>query len=472
MSVLEREESLDRNWQSRNGKAAASTAAPSHGIVLQRKCACGGQESASQGECDECKKKQETLQRRAASPAGPAAIPPIVHNALNSPGQPLDSETRNFMESRFGHDFGNVRVHTDEEAAQSAREVNASAYTVGSRVVLDKSKYEPNTPSGLRLMAHELTHVMQQEGSKTVPETHGAIGPSDHPSEREADQVADSVLGGGAGTGIKVTGSAASVLRRQPASGTASGSPELSGEMRTIARFDVSPGSKRPWNLNELTKTIVEALSASDLAYVRILGVYPTKANEDDPQGSAYERADKVRRALIQWIGPKKFDESRYDVAFASGSLGDPEIEVMIAYKGRVISEGKGGGSALSSAPPPKASPSKAQPAPPVPSLITTPAYPASKSDMFSAFLATSVGQQLKAAALKELKKVWTKTSTAEKIGIIVNLLLAAGAATYGIAEMSPNQQKGILDLIVGDDDKLLQQPPPAKTMFQWEFKF
>src|ERR1041385_5790965 len=77
----------------------------------------------------------QRLQRRAANPRGSAKAPPIVHEVLRSPGQPLDASTRAFMEPRFGRDFGDVRVHTDGKAAESARAVNARAYTVGNNVV-------------------------------------------------------------------------------------------------------------------------------------------------------------------------------------------------------------------------------------------------------------------------------------------------------------------------------------------------
>ncbi|HTT22845.1 MAG TPA: DUF4157 domain-containing protein [Candidatus Sulfotelmatobacter sp.] len=138
----------------------------SHSAVLQRKCACGGA-TPSGGECEECKKKDaSTLQRSAqsTSPQNAAFAPPIVDDVLRSPGQPLDHVSRAFFEPRFGHDFGHVRVHADEKSAESARSVNALAYTVGSQIVFARDQYRPTDSEGLRLMAHELTHVMQQEG--------------------------------------------------------------------------------------------------------------------------------------------------------------------------------------------------------------------------------------------------------------------------------------------------------------------
>lgn len=128
-----------------------------HAAMLQRKCSCGGQAKAG-GECEECKKKRTALQRKTstAMPAGPSVAPPIVHEVLRTSGRPLDARTRTSMERRFGHDFSRVRIHTDSKAAKSARSVNAHAYTVGRRVVAD-GKPSPS------LLAHELTHVLQQQ---------------------------------------------------------------------------------------------------------------------------------------------------------------------------------------------------------------------------------------------------------------------------------------------------------------------
>jgi hypothetical protein len=85
-----------------------------------------------------------------------------VNEVLRSPGEPLDATTRAFFEPRFGHDFSNVRVHADSHAAASARAVGAAAYTIGSNIVFASGRYAPNTSTGRFLLAHELTHVVQQ----------------------------------------------------------------------------------------------------------------------------------------------------------------------------------------------------------------------------------------------------------------------------------------------------------------------
>lgn len=81
-------------------------------------------------------------------------------------GQPLSENYRAFFEPRFGRDFSQVRLHTDTQAAESARAVNARAYTVGQDVVFRAGQYAPESSKGQRLMAHELTHVVQQSRKK------------------------------------------------------------------------------------------------------------------------------------------------------------------------------------------------------------------------------------------------------------------------------------------------------------------
>src|SRR5918912_2929695 len=107
------------------------------GGILRRKCACGTHTMAG-GDWAACGKKKEAAVQRAAIHSEPMnEAPPIGNEVLRSPGQPLDAATRAYFEPRFGHDFGGVRVHTDARAAQSARAVNALAYTVGRDVVFD-----------------------------------------------------------------------------------------------------------------------------------------------------------------------------------------------------------------------------------------------------------------------------------------------------------------------------------------------
>jgi hypothetical protein len=179
-------------------KAAVPSFAPVRRSLLQRKCACGGTPGPT-GECDACRKKK--LQRRSENldssaiispPSSVSEVPPIVHEVLRSPGQPLDEDTRAMMEPRFSHDFSHVRVHTDRRAADSARAVNALAYTVGANVVWGSGQYAPATSAGQRLLAHELTHVIQQFGPER-PQVLSQVSQPSEAAEMEADQMATAI---------------------------------------------------------------------------------------------------------------------------------------------------------------------------------------------------------------------------------------------------------------------------------------
>lgn len=212
------------------------------GLVLQRKCACGSGTSSLTGECEECrKKKQFGLQTklRVSEPADayeqeadrvaeqvmrmpePANVsgartpvtrslvqrhvpkysaglpeaPPIVEEVLASPGKPLDAATRAFFEPRFGHDFSRVRVHVGLAAGESARNVSARAYTVGRNIVFGPGQYVPGSGTGRRLIAHELTHVVQQHGVAETPSAF-RIAPVDDLAERWPESRAEQILAG------------------------------------------------------------------------------------------------------------------------------------------------------------------------------------------------------------------------------------------------------------------------------------
>jgi|GEM_PF-4330449 len=94
----------------------------------------------------------------------PEGLPPIVHEVLSSPGQPLDRQARRELEPRFGHSFARVRTHADGPAAASALALEAHAYTAGQHIVFAAGSYAPDTPHGKRLLAHELAHTIQFQG--------------------------------------------------------------------------------------------------------------------------------------------------------------------------------------------------------------------------------------------------------------------------------------------------------------------
>lgn len=102
------------------------------------------------------------------SPSSPLLAPPVVHEVIRSIGHPLEAGTRAVLEPILGMDFSDVRLHTDQRAAASAQALEAQAYTVGNHIVFGEARYEPSTPAGLELIAHELAHVVQQRSALAV----------------------------------------------------------------------------------------------------------------------------------------------------------------------------------------------------------------------------------------------------------------------------------------------------------------
>lgn len=177
--------------------------------LLQRRCACG--QHAISGDWDEDRKNKGILQRAAANPM-PNTMPHAVHEVLESPGQPLGLSTRTFMERRFGQDFSKVRVHADPKAAESAKSMNALAYTVGRDIVFDSGQYTPATFQGIRLLSHELTHVIQQ--GQTTNHTSPLTLGMDY-LEHSADSVSRRIL---SREPIIVHGTSGPAISRQPRS--------------------------------------------------------------------------------------------------------------------------------------------------------------------------------------------------------------------------------------------------------------
>jgi hypothetical protein len=173
-------------------KATATFMSAPSGI-LQRKCSSCGNHTIAGGKCEECQNKGPALQRKSSNSSEQSEAPPIVHEVLNSLGQPLDKTTRAFFETRFGHDFSHVRVHMNSKAAEAARAIQASAFTFGRNIIFGTGRYEPETSIGKRLLAHELTHVVQQTSVPAMPSSRLAIEPSDSLLELEADQTAEAI---------------------------------------------------------------------------------------------------------------------------------------------------------------------------------------------------------------------------------------------------------------------------------------
>jgi hypothetical protein len=184
---------VERSEANRQDAAAAVRGAPlDPGAVLRLQRACGNASVAALAE------GRAAVQRAASGPAEEERSP-VLDVVGHGGGRPLDAEVRSDMEARLGHDFGDVRVHADGRAGESARAVGAHAYTVGNEVVFQPSTWAPDTADGQRMLAHELTHVVQQRsGPVDGSPTAGGVSVS-HPSDRfeqEAARVADQAVAG------------------------------------------------------------------------------------------------------------------------------------------------------------------------------------------------------------------------------------------------------------------------------------
>lgn len=136
------------------------------GAPIGSSCSC----AAGGDMCEECQQKQTgAVARKSLGTETRTASHGALDRVLRSPGRPLDSEARTYLEPRFGHDFSGVRVHTGWEAEHSAEAINARAYTSGNHIVFGSFQYQPSSSDGRRLLAHELTHVVQQLSRPAYP---------------------------------------------------------------------------------------------------------------------------------------------------------------------------------------------------------------------------------------------------------------------------------------------------------------
>ncbi|HJV48815.1 MAG TPA: DUF4157 domain-containing protein [Geothrix sp.] len=226
--------------------------------LLQRACACG--QHTGGGTCAACRDPSESsLHRAAASAASVSELPGAIHDVLRGSGQPLDTPTRAFMEPRFGQDFSHVRVHADARAAASARAVDAHAYTVGRELVFGAGRYAPHSAEGRALIAHELTHVVQQSSASPAMQSRSAISQPGDAAELEAESVSRAVMAGAPAPAI---GPAAPSVQRQDGAGAGSRAP---AQRRTIW---VNVGFDSSAQANETTMAKLRASIAAEKAAI------------------------------------------------------------------------------------------------------------------------------------------------------------------------------------------------------------
>lgn len=315
-------------------KPIAESPTTRSGMTLQRKCACGAHHPGG-GACPECSRKRQLAQRKTTSRDGGGDAPASVHDIIGSPGQPLSSSARAFMEPRFGHDLSQVRVnhpaptatsaltvgaaydplereadavagrvvgmpapdrakrfdlsgvriHTDEAAAASARELHARAYTVGNHIAFDSQAYAPDTRDGRLLLAHELAHTVQQAQTgvalqRFVPCTRARLSTEDCP-KRDPDEDRST--------------------RAQPMILEYVTAPEAGF---LVANFDIDKTTvKSDLKRHPLWPTLVKAISEPKSQW-EIIGLSDCHGDEPLNTGLRKQRADAVRAFLPASLAP------------------------------------------------------------------------------------------------------------------------------------------------------------------------
>ena len=240
---------------------------------------------------------------------GPTWAKP-VDRVLRSPGQPLDATARQEMEQRFGHDFGEVRVHTGDVAAESARAVQALAYTVGYDVVLGADQGRLGT-ARRRVLMHELAHVVQYAQGAEVPGTGLTLGDVHDPAERAADAAVDAAermhvttADRGTDNGMRGRmGGGTGRLRRQPAPGPAPGpGPGVTPGQISACRIEFQKGSTATVDATARDACLELARAYVAAGGARTVAVHGYASEEGDAAFNtdlAQRRAQRVRQLLV-----------------------------------------------------------------------------------------------------------------------------------------------------------------------------
>ena len=236
-------------------------------------------------------------------------------------GQPLESQTRNYMERLFGQDFSKVRVHSDSQAEESASKENAKAYTLGNSIVFGRGRYAPQTGDGNRLIAHELAHVVQQSrggGNAGLAESNRL--------EAAAEQVATKATSGSPGT-VTVAGAAAPSIMRQP-------DPELEqkGPGRCIQCHRPLPAPKQPSSFDvdfegpkqihvvevSVEEAVIGPWTTRAFSQADVINEYDTEITEPDPSAGYNFDTYIMNTSTGQRIAAQHLGGTRFRVLMGS----------------------------------------------------------------------------------------------------------------------------------------------------------
>jgi len=425
------------------------------------------------------------------------------------------------MESRFGHDFSRIRVHADAPADESARALHAHAYSVGSDVVFAQGRYAPRTTEGTRLLAHELTHSVQEQRHPADVGAVATISESADTTEREADRVAERV-GRGDTAGPVAAAPTAYVHRASDVIGFFT---HLFGQLRTFdvqelqdyltfidgGRIEGEMDSddkavqivqawKRggsPYKLDNVRRAVIikelldgPTTSADEEAIVEVLersdppmldkiffafgSPSQKQIAEDVPDDPESQLADFCRR---RWVGgidafrkdqgePRAQGEAIPEGAPLPKPMPGPPLEMPETKRYTVPSRPLFGGGAAAPEPEPVA--------PTSPRVFTPGVYPGTGTDILRAIISSPFGQRLKEIGKEAAEEAWDKSTTAEKVAFFALQLAPLGIGVYGVTfgGMSDGQRREILNLVISDKDNALLRPLPEKTITLLELLF
>lgn len=237
---------------------------------------------------------------------GPRFAAPALSEVLRDPGRQLDGELREQMERRFGYNFGHVRVHTDARASTSARRLGAEAYTVGRHIVIAPSACSPESEKAERLLAHELAHVVQQQGA--VVRSFEISRPEDR-FERAAEEASRSKPGAAAIDQLHSPAGAVPLIQRQPARSTSfeldlgktSLSASLAGSL-TLDGFALNGSELTDEHRKEIkdhARRMLRLLDRYPTSFVSVVGHTDATGDEEDNKSLGQRRADAVKAALV-----------------------------------------------------------------------------------------------------------------------------------------------------------------------------
>ena len=302
------------NFMARAVPPASTRLAPRRGLIQR----CGGIDCPP-GACDHAYDMADAPVRRSAdATAAPAAsgrngVPASVLRVLETPGNPLEAPVRTEMEARLGHDFSRVRIHTGDEAARSARHIQAQAYTFGSHVVMGADRFQPHTSAGRLLLIHELTHVFQQAGA-SQPLLPTSLSEREDASEREAADRARAVATGPVQPEFRSGQASAPTAFR---AGTAAAASAAGDPIRIQRQCDPAMQSCLP----EPASDGPTSKNPGDLSDAELASEFQRVLREDDPATQEYLQAlqTEAKQRMIQRI--RSSPASDPGIAAAAGAI-------------------------------------------------------------------------------------------------------------------------------------------------------